>query len=176
MKQKTDLRSLLLEKRLDAATSEAERQSITLSEIVGYAMRLDPSTAAHVDSHLASVVQSKDEAILRAQSELGLVAARHDGLIEGCLSRMRERGIAASELGFVPLLSHEIVDTVATASSSATSAHVSRKAAASTIGALAPSVNFSSSASAAAASLKTGDMRVGKTMHDSGMLGSVKRF
>ena len=178
VKQKTDLRSLLLEKRLDAATSEAERQSITLSEIVGYAMRLDPSTAAHVDSHLASVVQSKDEAISRAQSELGFAAARHDALIEGCLARMRERGIAASELGFVPLLSNEIVDTIATVTSSTSAAQVSRNAAASTVGALATSVNFSSSASAAAASLRTSDARVGKTVQESGMLSAAttRRF
>ncbi len=92
VKQKTDLRSLLLEKRLDAATSEAERQSITLSEIVGIVQRMDPSTAAQVDSHLSSVIQGKDEAIQKAQAELSYVAARHDALIEACLMRMRERG------------------------------------------------------------------------------------
>lgn len=108
VKQKSGFRSLLLEKRLGAAATEVERQSVMLSEVL-VAARLDPRVLGPLERQLADVVASKDGAVRELEAELERIAGAHDRLLDFFASKMREYGIPAAELGFAPLRSYDIL-------------------------------------------------------------------
>lgn len=108
VKQKSGFRSLLLEKRLGAAATEVERQSVMLSEVL-VAARLDPRVLGPLERQLADVVASKDGAVRELEAELERVAGAHDRLLDFFAAKMREYGIPAAELGFAPLRSYDIL-------------------------------------------------------------------
>lgn len=91
VKQKSSFRSLLLERRLSAAASEVERQTVTLSEVL-MAARLDPRVLGRLERQLADVVASKDTAIREVEGELERVAAAHDRLMEFFDAKLQEYG------------------------------------------------------------------------------------
>jgi len=91
VRQKSGFRSLLLEKRLAAAATEVERQTVTLSEVL-VAARLDPRVLGRLEKQLGDVVGSKDAAIRELEGELERVAGAHDRLLEFFEGKLAEYG------------------------------------------------------------------------------------
>lgn len=102
VQQKSNLKNLLLEKKLTALTETLEKKQVQLNEVLS-ASNLDPTALASITRKLEDVLDSKNVAIKDLHYELARVCKAHNDLLKTYDSKMLQFGIPKEELGFTPL-------------------------------------------------------------------------
>lgn len=101
VKQKSGFKKLLLEKKLAAVQRVQEEKEAQLNEVLARA-NLDPSALGQVKGRVSDVLQLKNDETRKLQSEVARVQALSEQLRESVFAKMKEYGLASSELGFTP--------------------------------------------------------------------------
>lgn len=102
VQQKSNLKNLLLEKKLGALADTLEKKEAQLNEVLT-ASNLDPSALSVVTRKLEDVLDSKNSAIKDLQYELARVCKAHNDLLRTYEAKLRQFGIPVEEMGFKPL-------------------------------------------------------------------------
>jgi DNA repair exonuclease SbcCD ATPase subunit len=105
IKQKTFLRSSVVEQKLEALGDQLEKKEAKLGEVLS-ASSLDPSTLQMVTMKLDEVLDSKNQLIKALHSDVSKVSKAHNDLIQVYEAKLSEFGVPVEELGFVPLLAN----------------------------------------------------------------------
>ena len=103
MHQKTGLRNLLLEKKLETIQESLDAKEASINQILN-AANIDPDTLGMVRSTLDEVENIKNEAIKSIQSELRKIREAHSNMVKTYEGKLSEFGIPVEELGFDPLV------------------------------------------------------------------------
>lgn len=103
VQQKTGLRALLLEKRLEAAGEALELKEAQLAEVLT-AANLDPGTLNAINKRLEEVLENKNQIIKALQYDVAKVSKAHNDLIRVYEAKLSEFGVPVDELGFRPLV------------------------------------------------------------------------
>ncbi|XP_012264546.2 dynein regulatory complex subunit 4 [Athalia rosae] len=115
LQQKTGLKNVLLEKKLQKLSDLLEQREAQIGEVLA-AAQLDPATILSVNQKLEELLNRKNTAIQDLQVELARVCKAHDDLLLTCESKLQEYGISETGLGFEPLRTKALGAKVATAS------------------------------------------------------------
>ncbi|XP_011704734.1 PREDICTED: growth arrest-specific protein 8 [Wasmannia auropunctata] len=102
LQQKTGLKNVLLEKKLEKLSDLLEQREAQISEVL-VAAQLDPTAVINVNKKLEDMLNRKNTAIQDLQYELAKVCKAHDDLLAAYESKLQEYGIPKAELGFQPL-------------------------------------------------------------------------
>lgn len=102
VQQKSNLKNLLLEKKLSALGDTLEKKEAQLNEVLT-ASNLDPSALSVVTRKLEDVLDSKNSAIKDLQYELARVCKAHNDLLRTYEAKLTQFGIPVEEMGFKPL-------------------------------------------------------------------------
>ncbi|XP_011148989.1 dynein regulatory complex subunit 4 isoform X2 [Harpegnathos saltator] len=102
LQQKTGLKNVLLEKKLEKLSDLLEQREAQISEVLA-AAQLDPVAVVTVNKKLEDMLNRKNTAIQELQYELAKVCKAHDDLLATYESKLQEYGIPKTELGFQPL-------------------------------------------------------------------------
>lgn len=116
VKQKAGFKQLLLEERVAAASTQAERAGIMLSEVLAAANIGGAAASSMTNSGseaaakaLGEEVAARDAMISALKTELQRVASQHDAAVRTCLEAMARHNVHPAEVGFVPLSSRDIL-------------------------------------------------------------------
>jgi hypothetical protein len=104
VQQKSGLKNLLLEKKVEQMHSEMEKKDAKLNEVLAQS-NLDPIMLQNITRKLDDVLDGKNRAIRELQYDLARVTKAHNDVIRAFESKLTEYGIPAEELGFQPLVS-----------------------------------------------------------------------
>ncbi|EFN64105.1 Growth arrest-specific protein 8 [Camponotus floridanus] len=102
LQQKTGLKNVLLEKKLEKLSELLEQREAQISEALA-AAQLDPTAVVNANKKLEDMLNRKNTAIQDLQYELAKVCKAHDDLLATYESKLQEYGIPKAELGFQPL-------------------------------------------------------------------------
>lgn len=102
VQQKSNLKNLLLEKKLGALGETLEKKEAQLNEVLT-ASNLDPSALSVVTRKLEDVLDSKNSAIKDLQYELARVCKAHNDLLRTYEAKLNQFGVPVEEMGFKPL-------------------------------------------------------------------------
>lgn len=102
VQQKSNLKNLLLEKKLGALGDTLEKKEAQLNEVLT-ASNLDPSALSVVTRKLEDVLDSKNGAIKDLQYELARVCKAHNDLLRTYEAKLAQYGIPVEEMGFKPM-------------------------------------------------------------------------
>ncbi|XP_029670776.1 dynein regulatory complex subunit 4 [Formica exsecta] len=102
LQQKTGLKNVLLEKKLEKLSELLEQREAQISEVLA-AAQLDPAAVINANKKLEDMLNRKNTAIQDLQYELAKVCKAHDDLLATYESKLQEYGIPKAELGFQPL-------------------------------------------------------------------------
>mmetsp|Transcript_35535 Transcript_35535/g.78843 ORF Transcript_35535/g.78843 Transcript_35535/m.78843 type:complete len:471 (-) Transcript_35535:833-2245(-) len=105
VQQKTGLKSMLLERRLEAMAEQLEMKEAQLAEVLT-AANLDPSTLQAINTRLQEVLENKNQIIKALQYDVAKVSKAHNDLIRVYEAKLSEFGIPVEELGFRPLVTN----------------------------------------------------------------------
>ncbi|XP_060779219.1 dynein regulatory complex subunit 4 isoform X2 [Neoarius graeffei] len=111
VQQKSGFKNLLLEKKLEALTNSLEKTEAQLNEVLA-ASNLEPSALNVVTRKLEEVLDSKNTAIKDLQYELARVCKAHNDLLRTYEAKLKAFGIPMDELGFKPLESSLVKQTL----------------------------------------------------------------
>mmetsp|Transcript_56951 Transcript_56951/g.180191 ORF Transcript_56951/g.180191 Transcript_56951/m.180191 type:complete len:473 (+) Transcript_56951:101-1519(+) len=103
MQQKSGLKNMLLEKKLEALEEQLEKKEAQLSEVL-QASNLDPNTLSQITRKLDEVLDHKNQLIKALQFDVAKVSKAHNDLIRVYEAKLAEFGVPAEELGFRPLV------------------------------------------------------------------------
>jgi len=92
VQQKSNLKNLLLEKKLGALGDTLEKKEAQLNEVLT-ASNLDPSALSVVTRKLEDVLDSKNSAIKDLQYELARVCKAHNDLLRTYEAKLAQYGI-----------------------------------------------------------------------------------
>ena len=101
--QKTGLRNLVLEKKLETIQESLETKDAQINQILATA-RIDPQAMGMIRSTLEEVEQLKNDAIHEIQTELKKIREAHSNMVKTYEGKLSEFGIPVEELGFDPLV------------------------------------------------------------------------
>ncbi|XP_031843174.1 growth arrest specific protein 8 [Nomia melanderi] len=102
LQQKTGLKNVLLERKLEKLSDLLEQREAQISEVLA-AAQLDPTAVLNANKKLENILTRKNTAIQDLQYELAKVCKAHDDLLRTYEAKLQEYGIPKSELGFQPL-------------------------------------------------------------------------
>ncbi|KAL6417968.1 hypothetical protein ACFW04_012421 [Cataglyphis niger] len=102
LQQKTGLKNVLLEKKLEKLSELLEQREAQISEVLT-AAQLDPAAVINANKKLEDMLNRKNAAIQDLQYELAKVCKAHDDLLKTYERKLQEYGIPKAELGFQPL-------------------------------------------------------------------------
>ena len=102
VQQKSGLKNLLLEKKVEQMHAEMEKKDAKLNEVLAQS-NLDPIMLQNITRKLDDVLDGKNRAIRELQYDLARVTKAHNDVIRAFESKLTEYGIPAEELGFQPL-------------------------------------------------------------------------
>ncbi|XP_053997414.1 dynein regulatory complex subunit 4 [Hylaeus anthracinus] len=102
LQQKTGLKNVLLEKKLEKLSDLLEQREAQISEVLA-AAQLDPMAVVNANKKLENILNRKNSAIQDLQYELAKVCKAHEDLLRTYEAKLQEYGIPISELGFQPL-------------------------------------------------------------------------
>ncbi|KAK3570963.1 hypothetical protein QTP86_031235 [Hemibagrus guttatus] len=111
VQQKSGFKNLLLERKLEALTDTLEKKEAQLNEVLA-ASNLEPSALNVVTRKLEEVLDSKNIAIKDLQYELARMCKAHNDLLRTYEAKLKAFGIPADELGFKPLESSLLKQTL----------------------------------------------------------------
>ena len=101
--QKTGLRNLILEKKLETIQESLDAKEASINQILT-AANIDPDRLGMVRSTLDEVENIKNEAIKSIQTELKKIREAHSNMVKTYEGKLSEFGIPVEELGFDPLV------------------------------------------------------------------------
>ena len=101
--QKTGLRNLVLEKKLETIQESLETKDAQINQLLA-AAKIDPKTLGVIKSTLEEVENLKNEAIKEIQAELKKIREAHSNMVKTYEGKLSEFGIPVEELGFDPLV------------------------------------------------------------------------
>ena len=102
LQQKTGLKNVLLEKKLEKLSDLLEQREAQIGEVLA-AAQLDPMAIVNVNQKLEEMLNRKNTAIQDLQYDLAKVCKAHDDLLATYESKLQEYGIPESKLGLQPL-------------------------------------------------------------------------
>lgn len=102
LQQKTGLKNVLLEKKLEKLSELLEQREVQISEVLA-AANIDPTAVVNVNTKLEDTLNRKNTAIQDLQYELAKACKAHDDLLSVYESKLQEYGIPKSEIAFQPL-------------------------------------------------------------------------
>mmetsp|Transcript_4441 Transcript_4441/g.15516 ORF Transcript_4441/g.15516 Transcript_4441/m.15516 type:complete len:474 (+) Transcript_4441:234-1655(+) len=105
VQQKSGLKSMMLERKLEALTEQLEKKEAQLGEVLA-ASNLDSATLQQVTKKLDEVLESKNQLIKALQYDVAKVSKAHNDLIRVYEAKLAEFGIPTEELGFRPLITN----------------------------------------------------------------------
>lgn len=105
VQQKTGLKGMLLEKKLETLTEALEKKEAQLSEVLA-ASNLDPTTLNQVNKKLEELLDNKNQVIKALQYDIAKVSKAHNDLIRVYEAKLAEFGVPVEELGFRPLVTN----------------------------------------------------------------------
>jgi hypothetical protein len=101
--QKTGLRNLILEKKLETINESLETKDAQINQILA-AARIDPQALNQIRHSLEEVENLKNDAIREIQTELKKIREAHSNMVKTYEGKLSEFGIPVEELGFDPLV------------------------------------------------------------------------
>ncbi|KAI8465222.1 MAG: growth-arrest-specific micro-tubule binding-domain-containing protein [Monoraphidium minutum] len=101
--QKTGLKSLLLERRVEALSGALELKEAQLGEVLA-AAHMDPAALQQVSGRLEEVLSLKNATIRALQYDVAKVSKAHNDLIRVYEAKLAQFGVPPEELGFRPLV------------------------------------------------------------------------
>ncbi|MCI4379506.1 hypothetical protein PGIGA_G00229170 [Pangasianodon gigas] len=111
VQQKSGFKNLLLERKLEALTDTLEKKEAQLNEVLA-ASNLEPSALNVITRKLEEVLDSKNIAIKDLQYELARMCKAHNDLLRTYEAKLKAFGIPVDELGFKPLESSLVKQTL----------------------------------------------------------------
>ncbi|CAF4923777.1 unnamed protein product [Rotaria sp. Silwood1] len=102
VQQKSSLKNLLLEKKLNTLADSLEKKEAQLNEVLS-ASNLDPASLSVVTRKLEEVLDAKNTSIRDLQYELARVCKAHNDILRTYEAKLRQFGIPIEEIGFKPL-------------------------------------------------------------------------
>lgn len=103
LQQKTGLRNLVLEKKLETIQESLETKDAQINQLLT-ASKIDPKTLGVIKNTLEEVENLKNEAIKEIQNELKKIREAHSNMVKTYEGKLSEFGIPVEELGFDPLV------------------------------------------------------------------------
>lgn len=103
VQQKSGLKNLLLEKKLDAIEESLEVTEAQVSELLMSA-NVDRGTAGGISQKLDQVIQYKNDIITELHEEVQKIKDAHRQMIRTFECKLAEYGIPVEELGYQPAL------------------------------------------------------------------------
>ena len=103
LQQKTGLRNLVLEKKLETIQESLETKDAQINQLLA-AAKIDPKTLGVIKNTLEEVENLKNEAIKEIQNELKKIREAHSNMVKTYEGKLSEFGIPVEELGFDPLV------------------------------------------------------------------------
>jgi len=101
--QKTGLKNLILEKKLETIQESMETKDAQINQLLA-AARIDPASLGVIRNTLEEVENLKNEAIKEIQAELKKIREAHSNMVKTYEGKLSEFGIPVEELGFDPLV------------------------------------------------------------------------
>lgn len=101
--QKSGLKNLILEKKLETIADSIETKDSQLNQVLTTA-KIDPSTLGIIKTTLDEVEALKNESIKEIQQELKKIREAHSNMVKTYEGKLAEFGIPVEELGFDPLV------------------------------------------------------------------------
>uniref|UniRef100_A0A7S0X897 Growth arrest-specific protein 8 domain-containing protein n=1 Tax=Mantoniella antarctica TaxID=81844 RepID=A0A7S0X897_9CHLO len=105
VQQKSGLKNLVLERKLEVVGDQLEKKEAQLGEVLS-ASNLDPGTLQQVTKKLDEVLDSKNQLIKALQYDVAKVSKAHNDLIRVYEAKLAEFGVPVEELGFRPLITN----------------------------------------------------------------------
>merc|ERR1711972_921873 len=101
VQQKSGLKNLILEKKIDAVEEALETSEAQVSELLASA-NVDGQTAAGISQKLDQVIAYKNDIVGQLQEEVERIKDMHRTMVKTYESKLAEYGVPPEELGFVP--------------------------------------------------------------------------
>ena len=101
--QKTGLRNLILEKKLETINETRETKDAQINQIMA-AARINPQALGVVQNTLEEYEDLKNKTIKEIQTELKKIREAHSNMVKTYEGKLSEFGIPVEELGFDPLV------------------------------------------------------------------------
>ncbi|GIQ89639.1 growth arrest-specific protein 8 [Kipferlia bialata] len=115
VEQRSVFREIVLEKKVQALSSELEGRDAQLGEVLS-AANLDPSVLGSIQSRIDGILQGKNREMREVRFELARVAKLYNTLADTVTRKMGEYGVHDAELdGFQPIRvsnPHELAENV----------------------------------------------------------------
>lgn len=102
IQQKSNLKNLILEKKLDQLTEKLEVKDAQFDEVLK-STNLDERSILMLNQKIEEVLGTKNFAIKNLRYDVARVAKSHNDLIRTYTAHLRHLGVPADNLGFVPL-------------------------------------------------------------------------
>ena len=103
IQQKSGLKNLILEKKVETIGETLEAKDVQLHQVV-LAANLDPRVELQISKSLEDVENAKNEQIAAFQAELKKIREAHSNMVKTYEGKLAEFGIPVEELGFDPLV------------------------------------------------------------------------
>merc|ERR1712186_64461 len=101
VQQKSGLKNLLLERKIDAVEEALETSEAQVSELLASA-NVDQATSTGISQKLDQVIAYKNDILAQLENEVSRIKDSHKTMVKTYESKLAEYGIPAEELGFVP--------------------------------------------------------------------------
>eukprot|EP00421_Protoceratium_reticulatum_P010400 CAMPEP_0168403256 /NCGR_PEP_ID=MMETSP0228-20121227/24036_1 /TAXON_ID=133427 /ORGANISM="Protoceratium reticulatum, Strain CCCM 535 (=CCMP 1889)" /LENGTH=461 /DNA_ID=CAMNT_0008416855 /DNA_START=27 /DNA_END=1412 /DNA_ORIENTATION=- len=101
VQQKSGLKNLILEKKIDAVEEALETTEAQLSELLVSA-NVDQATQAGISQRLDQVIAYKNDIVAQLEEEVQRIKDSHATMVKTYESKLAEYGIPPEELGFTP--------------------------------------------------------------------------
>jgi len=101
VQQKSGLKNLILEKKIDAIEEALETTEAQVSELLTSA-NVDQATASGISQKLDQVIAYKNDIVSQLQDEVQRIKDSHRTMVKTYESKLAEYGIPPEELGFTP--------------------------------------------------------------------------
>merc|ERR1712070_537319 len=101
VQQKSGLKNLILEKKIDSIEEALETTEAQVSELLTSA-NVDQATASGISQKLDQVIAYKNDIVAQLQEEVHRIKDSHRTMVSTYESKLAEYGIPPEELGFTP--------------------------------------------------------------------------
>merc|ERR1712032_892383 len=101
VQQKSGLKNLILEKKIDAVEEALETTEAQISQLLA-STNLDQAAPAGISQKLDEINQYKNDIVTQLQEEVQRIKDSHATMVKTYESKLAEYGIPAEELGFTP--------------------------------------------------------------------------
>lgn len=101
VQQKSGLKNLLLERKIDAVEEALETSEAQVSELLASA-NVDQATSSGISQKLDQVIAYKNDILAQLENEVSRIKDSHKTMVKTYESKLAEYGIPSEELGFMP--------------------------------------------------------------------------